>query len=471
MYAHAALHHRAPPGPGFLARLFGWAEKASKVGPLIARLVKGQAVWSERDFAKLAREGYQQNPVVARAVQIIAESVAQIPWCLYEGKGDDRTEIEEHAFLDLMQSPNPSQDWQSLIAALVSNYKISGNLYCERTEETKIERMELYAHRPDRISIVPSEDGLIAAYKYRAGGQERDFDMDLDKQKRPLLHLKTFNPTNDWYGLSPLDPCAWAIDISNASAKWNMSILNNAGAPSGALMYVGGENKNERMGPEHYQQTLDMLRGDIQGSANAGRPMLLEGGFDWKPFGFNPEQMEYVEGANHANRQIAFCLGVPPQLLGIPGDNTYSNYQEARQAFYQESVIPLAKMLVRAFNQWFAKSLGKGVYLECNIDDLDALSEVRKETWERIEKSEQLTINEKRDAMGYEAVDGGDELYVNAGKIPLSMTLDLTTQEQDHADREQDRADEALAQKKPPKGKKGGGPVFRSPPVVHRAER
>ena len=455
--------------PGYLRQLWTaiagpWLAKASKVGPLIARLVKGQAVYTERAYVKLAKEGYQQNPVVNRAVQLIAESVAQIPWCMYQGKGDDRTEIEEHPFLDLIQSPNPSQDWVSLVVAMISNYKITGNLYCERTEENKIERMELYAHRPDRITIVPDESGVPAAYKYRCGGAERDFEVDVDKQKRPLLHLKTFNPTNDWYGLSPLDPCSWAIDIHTGASQWNMSVLNNAGAPSMALIYQGGEHKNERMGPEHYEQTLDMIRTSIQGSTNAGRPLLLEGGFDVKQLGLDAEKMQHEASKNMAAREIAFTLGVPPMLLGIPGDNTYSNYQEARLAFYQETVIPLANMLVRAFQQWFAKALGKGVYLEANIDDLDALATVRAEAWERIEKSEQLTTNEKREAMGYEPVDGGDVLYVSAGKIPIDMALDV-------AEANEERADEALAAKKPPKGKKGGGPVFKVPPVVHEASK
>jgi HK97 family phage portal protein len=465
MYPYPALHHHSAPRRSFFARLIAaWSAKASVVGPLIARLVVGQAVWPERDYAKLAKEGYQQNPVVNACVKIIAESVAQIPWCLYSGKGEDKTEIDDHPFLDLMQSPNPEQDWQSLITALVSHYKITGNLYCERTNEDMLERMELYAHRPDRITVVPDETGVPAAYKYRCGGAERDFQMDPAKQVRPLLHLKTFNPLNDWYGQSPLDACAWAIDLHNNYSSHTLGMLQNSGSPSGALVFEGSEAGGMTLDPDNFERLLARIRGEERGYDRTGSRMVLDGGkYSWLQMGLDQEKMQALDGKNQAAREIAFTLGVPPMLLGIPGDNTYSNYQEARQAFYQETVIPLARMLVRAFQHWFAKSLGKGVTIEANIDELDALAEVRAQQWDRIEKSTTLSLNEKRDALGYEPVDGGDEHYTSAGQIPLSMATDV-------AEADQARQDAALKQKKPP-AKSLGGPSFRSPPVVHEASK
>ena len=59
--------------------------------------------------------------------------------------------------------------------------------------------------------------------------------------------------------------------------------------------------------------------------AQAGRPLLLEGGLDWKPLSLTPKDMDFIEAKNVAAREIALAIGVPPMLLGIPGDNTYSN--------------------------------------------------------------------------------------------------------------------------------------------------
>ena len=57
--------------------------------------------------------------------------------------------------------------------------------------------------------------------------------------------------------------------------------------------------------------------------------VLLEGGLDWREMSINPKDMDFIESKNSAAREIALAFGVPPQLLGINGDSTYSNMQEA----------------------------------------------------------------------------------------------------------------------------------------------
>lgn len=396
-------------------------EKASAVGPLIARMMLGQAVWPKRDYEKLAREGYQQNPIVSRAVQLVAENAAQIPWVAYQGQGSKKREIDDHDIQALLANPNPGQDGTEFLIALYSHYWLSGNGYVERTHETKLGMAELYAHRPDRVRVVPGEDGMPMGYEYRVNGAIKRFDVDVDSGTRPILHMKTFHPTDDWYGMSPLDPAAWAIDIHNQAAAWNKALLDNTGAPSGAFIYKPEKGSPGTLTDDQYGRLKQQLTEQVTGARNAGKAMLLEGGLEWQQMGLDPEKMQHIEGKNLAAREIAFALGVPPLLLGLPGDNTYSNYQEANRAFYRQTVIPLAARTARTFTHWLAGALGKGVYLEPNIDDLDALAADRKEQWDRIEKAEFLTINEKREALHYEKVDGGDEVYVGAGQIPLGQ--------------------------------------------------
>jgi HK97 family phage portal protein len=400
------------------------AIKASKVGPLMARMLVGMAIWPKRDYELLAREGYQQNAVVNACISLIARSVADIPWVMYQGRGKKRKEIEEHPFFDLLDRPNPMQDGKALLVALISHKLITGNGWLERTNETKFEKMELYTHRPDRMRIVAGKVGFPEAYEYHCGGDRRRWEVEPDRPRAPLpiLHLKTFNPLDDWYGQSPLDACAWAIDLYNGGSSFNKAILDNSGAPSGALVFEGSADGGTILASETYEQSLRMLRGEETGYGGGGNRMLLDGGkWNWEPFGLDPEKLQFIEGMNRAAREIAFALGVPPELVGIPGDKTYSNYAEARQSLYQETVIPLAWEIARALTHWFKDSLGEGVYLEPNIDKIDALQPMRKEMWERIDKTTSLTLNEKREAMGYEPTDGGDEMMTGAGQIPLAM--------------------------------------------------
>lgn len=417
--------------------------KSSAVGPMLARLMLGQPVWPKRDFEKLGREGYQQNPVVHACIALIAKSVADISWAMYQGAGEKRKEIDDHPLLDLMDQPNPEQDRTAFLTALISYRLIAGNAYIERTDEKKLERMELYAHRPDRMRVVPGEFGIPQAYQYRVGTDTKTFEVDIDAGVRPILHLKDFNPVDDWYGLSPLDACAWAIDIHNASFAWNKSLLDNSGAPSGAFVYAGTEASGTNMSQEMYDRIQDRMR-----DMKPGQKLILEGGLDWKQMGFNAEQMGQHEAINNAARTIAFTLGVPPELVGIPGDKTFANYAEARLSFYQETVIPAARETCRQMQGWFGpKLLGKGVTLEPNLDKIDALQAVRVDHWERVEKSTVLSLNEKREELGYEPVDGGDDHYVSAGQLPVgSQALIDTANGQE---------EQPPAAKKPPAKKHG----------------
>ena len=109
-----------------------------------------------------------------------------------------------------------------------------------------------------------------------------------------------------------------ALDLHNSAMSWNKALLDNSARPSGALVYQPKDGGN--LTPEQYQRLKAELEDGYQGARRAGRPMLLEGGLDWKAMGLTPRDMDFIEARNGAARDIALALGVPPMLLGIPGD-------------------------------------------------------------------------------------------------------------------------------------------------------
>jgi phage portal protein BeeE len=97
-------------------------------------------------------------------------------------------------------------------------------------------------------------------------------------------------------------------------------------------------------------------------------------------------------------------------LMAIPGDNTYSNYQEANRVFWRQTVLPLGARIGKALTQWLAPAFGADLVLAPDIDRIEALSPDRAALWERVSKAPFLTVNEKRAATGYGALAGGDAL-------------------------------------------------------------
>ena len=283
---------------------------------------------------------------------------------------------------------------------------LSGNAYVEAVSVGgEGAPRELYALRPDRVKVVPGPDGWPAAFDYTVSGNTVRFVQD--GTVPPILHLTLFNPLDDYYGVSPLEAAATAVDTHNAATAWNKALLDNAARPSGALLYAGADAAI--LNDAQFARLKNELTDEYQGATNAGRPMLLEGGLDWKPMSLTPKDMDFMEAKNAAAREIALAFGVPPMLLAIPGDNTYSNYTEANRVFWRGTVLPLAGRIAAALTQWLAPGFGaSALTLGVDTDRIEALAADRAALWERVTKAPFLTVNEKRAATGYGAVQGGD---------------------------------------------------------------
>ncbi|MEA2989773.1 MAG: hypothetical protein QOG83_2484, partial [Alphaproteobacteria bacterium] len=315
--------------------------KASRTARLIALESPGRARWTPRDYAALAREGYVGNAVVHRAVKLVAENAAACTFLVYEGAA----ERDRHPLADLLARPNPRQDGAAMFEALYAYLLLAGNAYVEAVSLDGADGprvRELYALRPDRMRVVPGPDGWAESYDYTAGGRTVRFDQGAPPVP-PILHLTAFHPLDDHYGLSSLEAAAVAVDTHNAAARWNKALLDNAARPCGALVYSGPEGGTLSDG--QFDRLKRELEENYQGAVNAGRPLLLEGGLDWKAMSLSPKDMDFMEAKHAAAREIALAFGVPPMLLGIPGDNTYSNYQEANRVFWRHTVIPFAQRI------------------------------------------------------------------------------------------------------------------------------
>ncbi len=375
--------------------------KASRVSSLIAFHAQGRAVWTPRDYEALAREGFTRNAVVYRCVRMIAESAASLHWLAYEGN----EELDEHPLLSALAKPNNLQGGPDLLETLYGHTLLAGNAYLEAVLIDG-ELRELHALRPDRMKIVPGADGWPEAYEYTVSGRKVHFDMNGDGVS-PILHLNLFHPVDDYYGMSPLEAAQIPIDIHNAAGAWNKALLDNAARPSGALVYAPAE-KGVGLTNEQYDRLKDELEVSFQGAVNAGRPLLLEGGLDWKSMSLSPKDMDFMEAKHSAARDIALAFGVPPMLLGIPGDNTYANYQEANRVFWRQTVLPMANRAAKSIANWLAPIYGDTLRLAFDMDRIEALAGERETMWKRLRESDFLTVNEKRAAVGYSPVEGGD---------------------------------------------------------------
>ena len=393
-------------------RIFGRTEQKASATASMMVMAPGEAVWSNRDYKAFADEAYRRNVVAYQAVNRIADAVASVRWTLWRGE----TEIIDHEILNLLDRPNPMQSGAQYIQAKIGYLLLSGNGYEERVKVGQSVR-ELYQLRPDRMKVLPSDTGFPRGYTYEMNGRKHQWDADEQTQDCDIRHIRMFNPLDDWYGLSPVEASAYAIDQHNEAMAWMQGLLQNSARPSGALVMTG----DGAMGDEAFNRLKAQMDEQYSGSKNAGRPMLLEGGLDWKAMGLSPTDMGIIEAKNAAARDIALGFGVPPQLLGIPGDNTYSNYAEARLAFWEDTVVPLLDWIAQDWSEWLT---GGELMLKPDLDQIPAIVEKRQTLWDMADRATDLTINERRELKGYKPIAGGDALLVNSSQVSLDMATE-----------------------------------------------
>ncbi len=335
------------------------------------------------DYASAVRRAFVENPVAQRAVRIVAEGVGSAPLAPTDDK--------------LAALVGATSAGQSLIETLSAQLLLHGNGYVQIMKDGAGKPAELFALRPERVSVVAGEDGWPSAYTYRLADRTLTIPLEDDAGWPNIIHLKAYHPGDDHYGAGCLAAAEQAVAIHNAASQWNRALLENAARPSGALVFDGGDQ-----GPLTTDQ-FDRLKAELtsafSGQINAGRPMLLEGGLKWQSLSMSPADMDFATLKAAAARDIALAFGVPPMLLGLPGDNTYANYREANRALWRLTLLPLASKILSGINEglapWFKKT-----QLAVDLDRIPALSEDRERLWSHVSGASFLSDSEKRAMLG-----------------------------------------------------------------------
>lgn len=417
------------------ATLARWDTKVDPTGNALVAFVKGQVVRMGDTYVACSREGYNKNAIVKSVVTKIAKCLAHTKVKLQrhrpeDGKWEDlgSDEDDEHPLMMLMNKPNPSQSGFKFWGDLMHQYLLSGGCFMTGNGPNDSPPTELWYMRPDRMEIVPGENNIPKEYIFNCNSQMVHFPVKATTGESPVFEMRMFNPLDDWKLSSPLKSAALQIDQYNYAAEWNMANLQAGGRPQGGFKYTPGSDEM----PFLDRNTRKKLERDIDqrlmGPKNARRPLVMDGGIEWQDFSMSAVEMDWLEGARDAARTICLVYGVPPQLLGIPGDNTFANYSEARLSFYEETVIPLLQELLDALNGWLVPKFGDDLRLAIDMESIAALFPQRQELFTLVEAANFMTLNEKRKIVGMEPLDKpeADEVWMPSGLTPMSVAADPT---------------------------------------------
>ncbi|WP_020471480.1 phage portal protein [Zavarzinella formosa] len=415
---------------GWFRRKASFPVASLKSASFLLGMGGGRGGLNSGSFDRLALEGYVQNAVVNACVNKIAGSIASVDMVLYrKGKGGKLDKVESHELLTLLENPNPTQSGKEFIRYLVGYYLTGGNAYIlanglDPSSRKPKAPTELQLLNPGKVKVEPGKTLFPEFFEYKPDAARRfAFPVDQISGRSAVMQFKTFNPLNAWYGLPPMLAAAYGIDIHNGGNLWNKKILDNDGRPSGALQVKGADGKPATLTDDQFNRVKEMIDDQYSGANNAGRPLLLEGGLEWQQMSVNPKDMDFLQAKYSAARDIGLVFGVPSQLLQIPGDSTFANYEQANLSYWTDTVIPLLCWFLEGFNRWLTPAYGDDLYLWYDEESIAALEPRRKEKATRIQSSTYMTIDEKRHAMGLDSLPNklGEALVLDGRGILLGM--------------------------------------------------
>lgn len=372
--------------------------KESRTLPALLQYGLGQAIWTPRDYERLTKASYQTNVDVFACVSLVASTAKTIPWMVTAGP-EGAALPESHPLVRLLHTPNERDNESSFKEAAIAYLLLSGNSYIERNggSETTPPAF-LYTQRPDLIKIVRGSvrTGMVGGYEYTHNATPIRF------KPWEILHLKSFNPLDDWYGMSPIEALVYTIDCANEAKALYKKLLQR-GFPPGAISVKGDQWTDE--------QVRDFKRG-VTRALNASE-VLIFGDAEWQEMGFAPIDAALFEARKFDKRDIASAFRVPPEMIGDTEHKNYANAREARRGLYTEASIPALQQLTDGLNAWLAPLYGNA-FIDFDRDAIDALQEDREVAAKRVYglwTSSLITRNEGRAELGYDAVPDDEDGY------------------------------------------------------------
>ena len=333
-----------------------------------------------RNYKNYADEGYATNDSVFKCVSYIVTNGAAIPPKLYTDATRE-TEIKNHPLLDKLAHPNNEQDGVTFREAVLGWYHIAGNafLYAIRkgvpNADGKISGPpdELWALDPVKVHPLPDRVRGVTGYNFD------DFDRDQNPIPAANIgHLRTWNPKDPIFGLSPVEVAALMVDQQNAARKWNLALMQNMGKPSGAWVTDAVLGKNER------DQLEVKINEKLAGARNAGKVPVIDAGAKWVASSMAPSELDWLKSMQYNAGQIANIFNIAPQLIGDTSATTYNNMEQAKAASYTEAIFPALDKLYSLLTMWLVPmypdlSDGKGnpkAYLYYDKDSVEVIQNV-----------------------------------------------------------------------------------------------
>jgi HK97 family phage portal protein len=326
-------------------------------------------------------------------------------------------EVPNHPLIKLLNAPNPYMSRGQCWAMVTVDYHLAGNAYLLKARNVGLGNVqELWRLQPDRVRIIPDKE-TFCKYEYRVGQEVVTFEY------RDVMHFKTRNPIDPYYGMPPLLPVMGRLDIDAYMRGFLQTFFERGGTGPGSILSV-----KQKLSDEAKNNIRDRFHRQFGGFGGFHEMMILDQAeTSYQQMGLNrglrdalPKEIDAMQEA-----RIGMVLGIPGSIIGMRigyESSSYANKRQDWQVFWDLKMAPFLSELADVLNLSLVPEFGGIDEVLFDKSDIKALQEDVDAIQDRARKNFVAggwSLQEFRDATGKdpEALDG--IFYVPANIYPM----------------------------------------------------
>ena len=348
---------------------------------------------------------------VYRCVEVISDSVAQLPLSLYERVDSGARRWDDHPVQWLLsREPNKAMSRFTMLKTVVANMLLRGNGYVWIRRDQRGNAVSLVPV-PSGLVTVEASSGIVEEVHYMVAGIG-------EVPARDMIHI--LNHTDDGiHGVSTIAYCSGALDLAAASEA-NARGFFSGGANVGGILTVDGP--------------LSQKQGeDIKAKWNAsfgplGTPngvAVLPGNMRFQTVTVNPSEAQLLETRQYSVVDICRFFGVSPVKCFDLSNSSYSTVEATQLAFLTDTLAPILEKIELELERKLLRDDERG-RADVRFDTsalLRADTSARGQWMQAMFNMGALSVNEVRSEMGLAPIDGGDEHFLQVNMSTLGKML------------------------------------------------
>jgi HK97 family phage portal protein len=367
-----------------------------------------------REFSKLeATTAFSRSTWLYACIRLRAVNIASVPFIAQRKRGDD-WEPEEGELQRVLDRPNTMFDWSSMIRRAMMLMDLSGDAFFTKIRVGNGRTRQLWPQ-------------IVTYATIKRSGDEMYYEFQIPQASRrvvpagDVLHLRFTHPTDLFFGLSPLQAAARAVDIDEESESWQKKTLENMAVPPFGLSMEG------EFGQEEYEQHVRWIR-EQSGPENARKPWVL-GNLKVHQLAQSAVDIDWLQGRKFSREEICAAYSTPPPLVGIYENATLANIETARQILWMEGLIPVLDEITEQMTLQIASEYGDDYRITYDLGNVEALRENLGEKLDDAVKLRSLgvplaVINQRLElGLTTDEIEGSEIAYIPSGLFPVGIDL------------------------------------------------